>query len=189
MCRTTFLIFLFYYSWSNYSIKSNTSCTSKPTPGAPQVKEQLELCISLCDVLLQQRAGPTHRARVHETSDRQDARSYMQQRTRAIKPDASDSLRVIRWRCVRVGVPQLTGQSLIVLWTFAVTGPSHRDQHIRCRVSLSPLITVFAHNKDPGVCGMITRCDTMEGAVNRMWAKYNVLKGPSSAWSPDERTE
>lgn len=80
-----------------------------------------------------------------------------------------------------MGVAELTGQSLIAVWTFAVPGPSNRDQHIRCRASLSLLITVFAHNKDPGVCGTITRCDTMEGAVNRMWPKYNVLKGPSSA--------
>lgn len=47
-------------------------------------------------------------------------------RRRMIKPDASDSLRVIRWRCVRVGIPQLTGQSLIAVWTFARHWAKHQ---------------------------------------------------------------
>lgn len=31
------------------------------------------------------------------------------------------------------------------------------------------------------VCGMMARCDTMEGGVSMMWAKYNVLKGASAS--------
>lgn len=108
----------------------------------------------------------------------------------------SNWLEVIIWRCVRqlmcVSPDALSIINYKLSYYLYRLRYSGEWQGLTFNLQgLFPVITVVVLHTDPDMCGliMITRRDTTKGGMNKLWAKYNVFKGPSSACFINDHVE